>query len=96
MVKKEAIIEVLKNVQDPELRIDVWTLGLIYKLEIKDNNIFIEMTFTSPMCPYGPILVENIKDAVKSVKGVKKVGIEVVFEPLWEPNDELKAMLGIL
>jgi len=96
MVKKEDIIKVLKKVQDPELRIDIWTLGLVYKVEVKDNKVFIEMTFTSPMCPYGPILVENIKDAVKKVNGVKDVDIDIVFEPLWEPSDELKAMLGIL
>ncbi len=94
--KKGKIIEVLKKVNDPELHIDVWTLGLIYNIEIKENNIDIKMTFTSPMCPYGPFLVDDIKKKLKEAhKWIKEVKIEVVFQPLWQPSDELKEILGI-
>ena len=90
------IIEVLKKVNDPELHIDVWTLGLIYNIDIKENIIDIKMTFTSPMCPYGPFLVDEIKNKIKeSNKSIKEVKIEVVFQPLWQPSDQVKEMLGI-
>ena len=96
MEKKEKIIEVLKKVIDPELHIDVWTLGLIYNIEIKKDFVEIRMTFTSPMCPYGPFLVDDIKNKLKEAhKWIKEVKVEVVFQPLWQPSDELKAILGI-
>ena len=93
---KDKIIETLKKVNDPELHVDVWTLGLIYNLDIKDDLVDIKMTFTSPMCPYGPFLVDEIKNKIKeNNKWVKEVKVEVVFQPLWQPSDELKAILGI-
>ena len=96
MDKKQKLIETLKKVNDPELNIDVWTLGLIYNLDIKDDLVDIKMTFTSPMCPYGPFLVDEIKNKIKEKnKWVKEVKVEVVFQPLWQPSDELKAMLGL-
>jgi metal-sulfur cluster biosynthetic enzyme len=96
MVTKEKIIDALKTVYDPELNIDVWSLGLIYEIKIDKDLVKIKMTFTTPMCPYGPMLVVNIEETVKtSVKGVKKVKTEVVFEPMWQPPEELKAMYGI-
>jgi len=93
---KKQIIEVLKKVNDPELHIDVWTLGLIYNIEIAENIVNITMTFTSPMCPYGPFLVDEIKNKIKEKnKSVKEVKVEVVFQPLWQPTDEVKEILGI-
>lgn len=95
-MNKEEIIEVLKKVNDPELHIDVWSLELIYNIEIKENIVDIKMTFTSPMCPYGPFLVDQIKSKIKEdLKLVKEVKIEVVFQPLWQPSDNVKEMLGI-
>ena len=94
--KKQKIIEVLKKVNDPELHIDVWTLGLIYNIELKEKIVDIKMTFTSPMCPYGPFLVDEIKSKIKtSDKKIEEVKVEVVFQPIWQPSDEVKAMLGI-
>ena len=90
------IIEVLKKVNDPELHIDVWTLGLIYNIDIKEKIIDIKMTSTSPMCPYGPFLVDEIKNKIReSNKSIKEVKVEVVFQPLWQPSDQVKEMLGI-
>ncbi len=94
--KKEKIIDVLKKVNDPEIHVDVWTLGLIYNIEISKEIVEIRMTFTSPMCPYGPFLVDDIKNKIKEAnKWVKEVKVEVVFQPVWQPSDELKEMLGI-
>lgn len=95
-MNKEDVIEVLKKVNDPELHIDVWSLELIYNIEIKEDIVDIKMTFTSPMCPYGPFLVDQIKTKIKEdLKGVKDVKIEVVFKPLWQPSDKVKEILGI-
>lgn len=89
------IIDVIKNVQDPELGVDIWSLGLIYDIH-ENNNLNIVMTFTSPMCPYGPQIVSELKSGLKS-KGYKeeKININVVFNPLWEPSEELKEALGL-
>ena len=94
MKTKEEAIEAMKTVEDPELGIDVWTLGLIYELEIKDDKPAIKMTFTTPTCPYAPQLVKEIKE--KLIKaGFKEPEIEFVFNPPWEPNEEVKFLLGI-
>ena len=96
MERKEEIIEVLKKVNDPELHIDVWNLELIYNIEIKENIVDIKMTFTSPMCPYGPFLVDQIKSKIKEdLNWVKEVKVEVVFTPVWQPSDKVKEILGI-
>ena len=89
------IIDVMKNVQDPELGIDIWSLGLIYNIE-ENGKLDIIMTFTSPMCPYGPQIVSELKSGLKE-KGYKEemVNVNVVFNPLWEPSEELKEALGM-
>jgi metal-sulfur cluster biosynthetic enzyme len=94
MISQEKLIEILKNYKDPEIGIDIWTLGLIYKIEIDHDYIKITMTFTTPFCPYGPHMIEELKKQIQDA-GVKKVEIEVVFDPPWEPSEELKEMLGL-
>ena len=96
MIEKEAIVEVLKGIEDPELFLDIWFLGLIYGIEIDDEAVAVEMTFTSPMCPAGPMLVDEVKTKVGKLDGVGSVEVKIVFEPPWEPSDEVKAMLGML
>jgi metal-sulfur cluster biosynthetic enzyme len=94
MITKEKTIAALKQCMDPELGVDVWTLGLIYDVDIKGTIVAIKMTFTSPMCPYGPLLVQDITNKVKKA-GSTEVKIEVVFEPMWKPSEEVKQMLGM-
>ncbi len=94
MITKEQAIAALKTCNDPELGIDVWTLGLIYALDVSQQKADITMTFTSPMCPYGPLLVEQIKTAVKRA-GAQEVTIEIVFDPPWQPSEEVKELLGM-
>ena len=94
MVTKELVIEALKTVNDPEIMLDVWTLGLIYDIKIKEGKVHILMTLTTPMCPYGPMLLEMVEESVKSIKGVTKVELELTFEPLWQPSAELREMMG--
>ncbi|MEK6901983.1 MAG: metal-sulfur cluster assembly factor [archaeon] len=90
------IKEMLKQVEDPELHIDIITLELIYGVKIDGGNVHITMTLTSPGCPYGPVLVEMVKAAAKKVPGVEKVEVQVTFDPIWQPSDDLKAMMGLL
>ena len=94
MITREQTIEALKTCKDPELDVDVWTLGLIYKVELEKNIVHITMTFTSPMCPYGPLLVEQIKGAIKQA-GAVDVKIEITFDPIWKPSEEVKDLLGM-
>ena len=94
MITRDKAIAALKQCMDPELGVDVWTLGLIYDITFKGEVAQIKMTFTSPMCPYGPMLVQDITNKVKKA-GAQDVKIEVVFEPMWKPSEEVKEMLGM-
>jgi len=94
-ITKEELIEVFKKCIDPELGIDIWTLGLIYNVDVKEGNLLhILMTFTSPFCPYGPAMVEELKDLLAE-KGIREVDIQITFEPPWQPSDELREMMGM-
>ena len=95
MLKKEQIIEELKKVVDPELGIDIYTLGLIYNVSIEEKKVNIRMTLTSPMCPYGPQIIEDVKHRVSSLEKGIKVETEIVFNPPWEIPKEVRSILGI-
>jgi len=95
MVKENDVNEALKEVFDPELRMDIITLGLVYGIKIESGKAKIRMTFTTPMCPYGPALVDEVKSRVESVEGVREAEVEIVFDPPWQPSEELKAALGL-
>jgi len=98
MVNKEHIIEILKKVYDPELQIDVWSLGLVYNIEIEGKKVKILMTLTSPMCPYGPALMDDVRRQVSAVDGAGEVEIELTFSPVWgteKMSEEAKIALGI-
>jgi len=98
MAEKEHVIEVLKKVYDPEIQYDIWSLGLVYNIEIEGNKVKILMTFTSPMCPYGPQLMDDIRRQVSAIEGVGEVIIELTFTPVWGPekmSEEAKIALGI-
>ena len=95
MVKREQVIEVLKTVKDPEILQSVWDLGLIYDITTAtEGAVKIKMTMTTPFCPYGPALLHEIKDKLKQ-KGFINPEVEVVFEPLWEPSEKVKILLGL-
>lgn len=98
MVTKEQVIETLKKVMDPEIQYDIWSLGLVYDINIEGNKVKILMTFTTPMCPYGPALMDDIRRQVSAVEGVGEVVIELTFSPVWGPDkmsEEAKIALGI-
>ena len=95
------VIDNLKSVVDPELHIDVVNLGLIYnvKRNEENNHIHIQMSLTSPACPYGPELQRQVHETVEKMEGVQATQVEITFSPPWDPrtmaSDEAKDMLGI-
>ena len=96
MTAKNDVESALKKCIDPELHMDIVTLGLIYKIDIdQENNVEITMTFTSMMCPYGPALVEEIKGKIIALDSVKTVEVHVTFDPPWKPSEEILATLGM-
>ena len=88
------IVDAFKKVKDPEIDMDIWTLGLIYDVDVKGKKVDVTMTFTSPMCPFGPQIVDGVKGSLME-EGYEDPGVEVVFNPLWEPSEEVKEMLGV-
>ncbi len=99
MLKKEKVIEKLKTINDPELNISVWDLGLIYDIQIsEDNELYIKMTLTTPGCPLMAFLPKKVEQDLKQLEGVKDVLVELVWDPPWRPemlSDEAKKRLGI-
>lgn len=96
---REAIIESLKTVSDPEIMINIWDMGLVYKIEQKENaDVYIEMTVTSPMCPVAGVLPQQAAEAVASLEGVGEVEVRIVWEPAWSLanlSDEAKEMFEL-
>lgn len=94
------IIEAIKTVSDPEIMINVYDLGLIYKVNQSDNgDLQIKMTLTAPACPMAEVLPQQVADAAAAVKGVGKVEVKVVWEPAWSLerlSEEAKLMLEML
>lgn len=90
----------LKTVFDPEIPVDVYSLGLIYKIDIDDDaNVSIDMTLTAPNCPMADFLFEDIRQKVESIEGVKSVNVQLVYEPEWDQSmitEEAKLELGML
>jgi metal-sulfur cluster biosynthetic enzyme len=83
-VTKDDVIEVLRNVYDPELQLNLVDLGLIYEVEVAaGGDVKVQMTLTSPGCPYGPELVAETKGTVMMIRGVKNVDVQVVWTPPW-------------
>ena len=98
MVEKEQVIDVLKKIQDPEIQYDIYSLGLIYNVEIEGSKVKVLMTLTSPMCPYGPALMDDVRRQVSALEGVGEVALELTFSPAWNPekmSEEAKIALGI-
>ena len=93
-------VEMLKTVFDPEIPVNVYDLGLIYKIDVTDDFIVnIDMTLTAPSCPAADFIMEDIHQKVSSIEGVKEVNIELVYEPEWTKDmmsEEAKLELGFL
>lgn len=97
---KEAIIEVIKTIYDPEIPVDIYELGLIYEINVaEDKSVEVVMTLTSPACPVAGSLPGEVEDKVAGVAGVKEATVELVFDPPWEQDmmsEEAMLELGLL
>ncbi len=83
MTDRQAIIDALKTVYDPEIPVNIWDLGLVYDISIKDDGVVITMTFTSPTCPMMEELLEMVRNAVQAVAGDVPVRVDLVWDPPW-------------
>ena len=98
-IEKE-VIEILKTIFDPEIPVNIYELGLIYKIEITPSfNALVEMTLTSPACPVAESLPGEVKQRIKGIYGINEVFVELVWEPTWNMDmmsEEAKLQLGML
>lgn len=95
----ESVIAALKQVYDPEIPVNIYDLGLIYELNINpDHEVYIKMTFTAPNCPMADQVMQEVQESVEAVPTVKKVEIELTFEPAWDKSmlsEEARVDLGL-
>ena len=98
--KEERIIDVLKTVYDPEIPVDIYNLGLIYRIDLHDDGVLeIDMTLTAPNCPAADFIVEDVRLKLAAIDGVTDARVNLVFEPEWDKDmmsDEAKLELGFL
>ncbi len=95
---EERIVDVLKTVYDPEIPVNIYDLGLIYKVDLHEDGILdLDMTFTAPSCPAADFILEDVRQKVESVEGVKNANVQLVFEPIWDQSmmtEEARVELG--
>ena len=97
---EEKIVTMLKTVYDPEIPVNIYDLGLVYKVDIdEERNVRIDMTLTAPNCPAADFILEDVRQKIESIDGVKSVEVNLVFEPEWDRDmmtEEAKLELGML
>lgn len=101
LVMQERVIEVLKTVYDPEIPVNIYDLGLIYRIELSEDNtaLSVDMTLTAPNCPAADFIVEDVRQKLETITGLDKVEVNLVFEPEWDKDmmsEEAKMELGFL
>jgi FeS assembly SUF system protein len=98
---EDKIVEMLKTVYDPEIPVNVYDLGLIYRIELSDDltQLDVDMTMTAPSCPMADFIVEDVRQKLESIEGLTSVNVNLVFEPEWTQDmmtEEAKLELGML
>ena len=84
---EERIVDVLKTVYDPEIPVNIYDLGMIYKIDVhEDETVDLDMTFTAPNCPAADFILEDVRTKLESVDGVKSANVNLVFEPAWDQS----------
>ncbi len=86
MELKEKIIEEIKKIYDPEIPVNIYELGLIYDVTVKEKNVSVKMTLTTPNCPVAESLPNEVKNSIKEIKEVKEVDLDLVWEPPWDKS----------
>ena len=94
----EAVVLALKQVYDPEIPVDIWNLGMIYRVDVKDDyTVEVDMTFTAPSCPAADFILEDVRTKIESLEEVKSATINLVFDPVWDQSmmsEESRVELG--
>lgn len=97
---EEKIVAMLKTVYDPEIPVNIYDLGLIYKIDVTDNNeAILDMTLTAPNCPAADFIMEDVRQKVESIEDIQTATVNLVFEPEWHKDmmsEEAKLELGFL
>ena len=98
---QERVIDVLKTVYDPEIPVNIYDLGLIYRIELNDDatELSVDMTLTAPNCPAADFILEDVRQKLEAIAGLTKVDVQLVFEPEWNKDmmsEEAKMELGFL
>lgn len=98
---EERVVEMLKTVYDPEIPVNVYDLGLIYRIEVSDDcrELQVDMTLTAPNCPAADFILEDVRQKLETIAGLEKVDVQLVFEPEWNKdmmNEEAKLEMGLL
>ena len=83
---KNKIIDEIKKIYDPEIPVNIYELGLIYDVSVKNKNISVKMTLTTPNCPVAESLPKEVKDSIMEINGVEKVDLELVWDPPWDKS----------
>ncbi len=96
--REEHIVKVLKTVYDPEIPVNIYDLGMIYKIDVQDDgSVDMDMTFTAPNCPAADFILEDVRSKVESVEGIVAANVNLVFEPAWDQSmmsEEARVELG--
>jgi|SRR5712675_234609 len=98
VLSEEMARTALRGVKDPELDMNIVELGLVYDVEIDDGAVHVRMTLTSPGCPAGPMITNDVYRVLRALDGVKDVNVEIVWEPYWTPeriDPKVRALLGL-
>lgn len=97
---EDRIVEVLKTVYDPEIPVNIYDLGLVYKIDFKDDGVLdVDMTLTAPNCPMGDYIMEDVRQKLEGIDTVKQANVNLVFDPVWDlsmMSDEAKVDLGFM
>jgi metal-sulfur cluster biosynthetic enzyme len=97
MATKEEVVEALRQVEDPELGMDIVDLGLMYEVELENGRVKVIHTLTSMGCPVGPMIQQQIDEVVRALPGVDDVEVELTWDPPWTPDkmsEDAKFILG--
>lgn len=98
ILTEDALRQALRQVVDPELGLNIIELGLVYQIEIDEGDVEVQMTLTSPGCPAGPQIMDDVQRTLKMLDGVRSVNVGLVWEPYWTPeriDPRVRAVLGL-
>ncbi len=98
---EERVIEILRTVYDPEIPVNIYDLGLIYRIELDEtgSSLAVDMTLTAPSCPAADFIMEDVRQKLEAIQGIQHVDVQLVFEPEWSQDmmsEEAKLELGMM